>query len=78
MSDYQITDEDIAAAGRYMKAIYPDNPEKAEPAYCLAFLEYIQSRVSANVRSLALTEPDQFEKLADEYEQFEASQKDVS
>lgn len=67
MSDY-FTDEDIAAVGRYMKTFYPDRPEKAEPAYCLAFLEHIKARIDENVRSIALDNPDKFEELVNEYE----------
>ncbi len=67
MSD-QFTDEDIAAVGRYMKAFYPDSPEKAEPAYCLAFLDHLKSRINENVRSIAFDDPDKFEALVDEYE----------
>lgn len=67
MSDH-FTDEDIAAVGRYMKAFYPGSPEKAEPAYCLAFLEHLKSRIDENVRSIALDDPDKFEELVDEYE----------
>jgi hypothetical protein len=67
MSDH-FTTEDIAAVGRYMKAFYPSSPEKAEPAYCLAFLEHIRSSIDENLRTIALDSPDKFEELVDEYE----------
>jgi hypothetical protein len=51
-----------------MKMFYPDRPEKAEPAYCLAFLEHIKARIDENVRSIALDNPDKFEELVNEYE----------
>ncbi len=68
MSDHQFTDEDITAVGRYMRTFYPDRPEKADPIYCLAFLEHIKSRIDENVRSIAFDDPDRFEELVDEYE----------
>lgn len=67
MSDH-FTDEDVAAVERYMKAFYPDSPEKAESAYCMAFLEHLKSRIDENVRNIALDDPDKFEALVDEYE----------
>jgi hypothetical protein len=71
MSDYQISEEDIETVVQIMKAVHPDQPQKAEPAYCLALLEFIQSKVRQDIRDTALNDPDKFEEWADKFEAFQ-------
>jgi hypothetical protein len=74
MDHYQITQEDIDATIRYMRAFFPDNPERALPEYCLAFLESLQARVQSGFSELS-KDPAKFEE---QVSVFEASIKEQS
>lgn len=70
MSGFHITDEVVDKVVRLMKVI---DPEKANPEYCRAMLEYYQSQVVEGLRQTALSDPDAIEAL---YEAFKKQQSD--
>ncbi len=71
MSDYKISDEDVEGVVRYMKIFHP---EKADPAYCKAMLEYLKS----GLYQIARTDPDNIEELYESlYASYEAHLKDL-
>jgi hypothetical protein len=65
MSGYQITDEIVNRVVELMQVIAP---EKANPEYCRAMLEYYQSQVIAGLRQKALDDPDAIESLHEAFE----------
>ncbi len=65
MNTYQISDEDIDGAVRYMEIFHP---ERANREYCRALLEYVKE----SLHQIARSNPDDIEAL---YEQYEASLK---
>lgn len=70
MSGFHITDEVVDKVVQLMKVI---DPEKANPEYCRAMLEYYQSQVVEGLRQTALSDPDAIEAL---YEAFKKQQSD--
>lgn len=67
MSGYQISDEDVEVAVRYMRFF---NPENANPEYCRAALEAFHAGIITGLRNIALDTPDAFEELFEKYEVF--------
>ncbi len=61
MSDYKITDEDVASVVNYLRIFHPD---KANEAYAAALLEYLQ----ASYHRMALSDPDALEDLLKAFE----------
>jgi hypothetical protein len=71
MSGYKITDEVVNRVVKLMGIIAP---EKANPEYCRAMLEYYQSQVVSGLRQKALNDPDAIEALQEDYDKWLAKQ----
>lgn len=69
MSGFHITDELVDRVVQLMKVI---DPEKANPEYCRAMLEYYQSQVVEGLRQTALNDPDAIEGLYEAFEKWQA------
>ncbi len=61
MSDYTITNKDVASVVKYLHIFHPD---KANEAYAVALLEYLQ----ASYHRMAVSDPDALEDLLKAFE----------